>query len=239
MRMREIVAARLRSFWPTARIIHELPVRYSTNRLDMAAITETELIGVEIKSSRDVLGRLEAQIRAFMPVTHRLWVCLAPEHNAKLPDIVEERERSIHYRRQFTPAQEIIERVADRWVEVWTVDADAGESFGTRGGYLSQWDHRIPWGAAMLDMLWNSELAAMGGSNSRHDHQVRRLADAMTGCEIVRGVCAALRARDAFAAESDPPIRGDVFATAQGVCRLGTSPNTESIFENKTTSDPG
>jgi hypothetical protein len=209
--MRDLVAVRLRAGWPTARIIHELPLRYSSNRIDMAAITETEIIGVEIKSSKDVAARLEAQIRAFVPVTHLLWVCLAPKHNEELPDRVEE---AVHPRYgtikttepQYTPAQAAIERAGDRFIQAWTVDADSGESRRTRGGYLGPREYRVPWPAMMLDMLWNSELARAGAGDARHDVQVRRCAETMTGREAVRAVCAALRARDAFAAGSDPPI---------------------------------
>ena len=53
--MRDLVVPELRRRWPTARIIHELPTRYSSNRIDLAAVTESAIIGVEIKSSRDVI----------------------------------------------------------------------------------------------------------------------------------------------------------------------------------------
>jgi hypothetical protein len=65
----------------------------------------------------------------------------------------------------------------------------------------------------MLDVLHVSELTAVAARHRicapkrAHHHDLLRLChDLMTGREIVRAVCGALRARDAFAAESDPPI---------------------------------
>jgi hypothetical protein len=83
--MRALVVPKLRARWPEARIIHELPLRYSKRRIDLAAVTPTEIIAVEIKSSRDVMDRLEAQIRAFLPVSQLVMVCLAPVWNEQLP----------------------------------------------------------------------------------------------------------------------------------------------------------
>ena len=83
--MRDLVVAELRRRWRSAQIIHELPLRYSAKRIDLAAITDAEIISVEIKSSRDVVDRLEAQVRAFLPISTRVIVALAPKWNEKLP----------------------------------------------------------------------------------------------------------------------------------------------------------
>ena len=53
--MRALIVPELRKRWPAARIVHELPLRYSTRRIDLAAITETEIISVEIKSSKGTI----------------------------------------------------------------------------------------------------------------------------------------------------------------------------------------
>lgn len=213
LRMRELIVPELRKRYPAARIIHELPLRYSTNRIDLAAITETEIISVEIKSSKDVTDRLEAQLRGFLPISRRLIVALAPKFNEQLPSKVEHRKHGgLHctsYVTQRTEAQQIIARVDDR-IEIWTVDAAAGSVEVTNGAYSqSYW----PWHARMLDMLHVAELVELAtrhqiavGKRPTHDAIVTECADLMTGREIERAVCAALRARDAFAAGTDDAI---------------------------------
>lgn len=207
--MRALIVPELRKRWPSARIIHELPLRYSSNRIDLAAVTETEIISVEIKSSRDVMDRLEAQLRAFQPISARIVAALAPCWNEKLPGIrFEHSSGGIGYREQCTPTQEIIRKVGG--VEIWTVDAAAGAITDIDGDYRRS---RKPWLAQMLDMLHVAELVAIA-----HQHQiavakrpvhlalVSDLVDLLQGREVIRSVCAALRARDAFAQGTDAPI---------------------------------
>ena len=207
--MRSLLVPELRKRWPGARIIHELPLRYSSNRIDLAAITETEIISVEIKSSRDVMDRLEAQLRAFMPISSRIIAALAPRWNEKLPGIeTKHPSGGTGYRMQYTPTQEIIRRVGG--VEVWTVDATAGAITEMDGDYYRK---RKPWLAQMLDMLHVSELVDIAdrhrvavGKRPNHLTLVSELVDMMQGREVVKATCAALRARNAFDKMSDPPI---------------------------------
>ncbi|MBN9021299.1 MAG: hypothetical protein J0H08_04230, partial [Rhizobiales bacterium] len=91
----------------------------------------------------------------------------------------------------------------------WTVDAEAGTTEVTDRAY----GRPLPWLARMLDLLHVAELVAIAGRHRCwqgkrpvHLDLVRACADAMTGREIVAAVCGALRARDAFARDSDPPI---------------------------------
>lgn len=206
--MRALIVPELRKRYPTARIIHELPVRYSTNRIDLAAVTETEIISVEIKSSRDVMDRLEAQLRAFKPISARIIAALAPKWNEQMPSIETRYDSgAIGYRQQFTETQEIIRRVGG--VDIWTVDAEAGAVTVT-DGY-----HRIrkPWLAQMLDMLHVAELAEIAArrrvvvpKRAAHLTLVHALVDMLQGREVVADVCRALRARDAFCEGTDAPI---------------------------------
>jgi hypothetical protein len=210
LEMRALIVPELRRRYPTARIIHELPLRYSTNRIDLAAVTETEIVSVEIKSSKDVADRLEAQLRAFLPISSRVIVALAPKWNAKLPEIVTEHGKGhISYRRQYTPAQEIINRVRGNGIETWTVDAAASRFEVTDSAYRDT----MPWTAKMLDILHVSELVEIAGrhrcwSGKRpvHLQLVRACFEMMTAREIIASVCGALRSRSAFAAASDPPL---------------------------------
>ncbi len=207
--MRSIIVPELRQRWPNGRIIHELPTRYSTNRIDIAAVTPTEIISVEIKSSRDVCDRLDAQLRAFTPISSRTIVALAPIWNRRLPDTRMNRRHGITtYQRQLTEAQEIIAR-SDGPIETWTVDAEAGTIDVTQQCYSSN----KPWLSRMLHMLHVSELVEIAtahrcwqGKRPVHETLVSACADMMAGHEIVKSVCAALRQRQAFGADSDPPI---------------------------------
>lgn len=213
--MRALIVPELRKRWPSARIVHELPLRYSTNRIDLAAITETEIIGVEIKSSKDVADRLEKQLRGFLPICRRVIVALAPKWNEKLPAIEKPvRRRGVSYTSrvpQETAAQAAISRVGRYQIETWTVDADAGSIEITESGH----DAAFPWTGRMLDVLHVAELCtiaerhrclSIGKRPPRHQTLVRACHDLMTGREIIGAVCRALRARPVFGAASDPPI---------------------------------
>jgi hypothetical protein len=206
--MRDLIVPELRKRWPGARIIHELPLRYSTNRIDLAAVSETEIVSVEIKSSRDVMDRLEAQLRAFQPISSRIIAALAPRWNEKLPMLETKRENYTAYSQQHTPTQQIIHKVGG--IEVWTVDAGAPSIEVTDSG---PYRPNKPWLAQMLDMLHVSELVEIAGRHQIavakrpvHLTLVSDLVDLMQGREVIRSVCAAIRARDAFAEGTDAPI---------------------------------
>lgn len=213
LEMRALVVSKLRARWPDARIVHELPLRYSSNRIDLAAVCPTEIISVEIKSSLDVADRLEAQLRAFLPISSRVIVALAPKWNEKLPEREVARKiggRNVtSYLSQFTEAQEVIHRVGG-CLDVWTVNADTGSIDVTRESYRTQ----RPWAFQLLDMLHVTELVHIAGkhrcwSGKRPVHLdlVNACNDLMSAREVTAAVCAALRARVAFARESDAPIK--------------------------------
>lgn len=206
--MRAVVVPELRKRWPGARIIHELPLRYSTNRIDLAAVTETEIISVEIKSSRDVMDRLEAQLRAFKPISARIIAALAPRWNEQLPMLEAKTQYGSSFTPQYTETQDIIRKV--HGIEVWTVDAAAGSLTVTDGGpYRSN----KPWLAQMLDMLHVAELVEIArfhqisvAKRPVHFTLVTDLVDLMQGREVVKAACAALRSRNAFDKMSDAPV---------------------------------
>ncbi len=219
--MREIMVSELRTRFPQARIIHELPLRYGSNTIDLAAVTETEINAVEIKSSRDVMDRLEKQLRTFAPISTRLIVALAPRWNEKLPSI--ERPSKHPGARtlisQHTDAQRIISSVHANHVETWTCDAAAGTAAQTDGGYLT---NRFPWPRLALDILHVLELEVVAfkhgiAARARHDLLADACAAGMTGNQVMRAVCAALRTRTAFAAASDPPIGAATPASTSGL----------------------
>lgn len=210
LEMRAIIVPELRKRFPAARIVHELPLRYSTNRIDLAAITEREIVSVEIKSSKDVSDRLEAQLRAFLPISMHMIVALAPKWNEQLPALEVKKPNYTSYTPQRTECQEIIERVGCHRIAIWTVDAAAGSWEETRGSYVRNF---WPWHAKMLDMLHVAELVEVArqhrvsiAKRPAHDDIVTECVALMSGREISTAVCAALRARKAFGADSDPPM---------------------------------
>lgn len=208
LRMRELIVPELRRRYPTARIIHELPLRYSTNRIDLAAVTETEIISVEIKSSKDVVDRLEAQLRGFLPISSRVIVALAPKWNVKLEPVFKDHGQGhTSYTPQYTETQQIVRKVGGS-IEVWTVDAGDNSINVTDKAYRDT----LPWTARMLDILHVAELVEIArrhrcwsGKNPVHLTLVRACFEMMTGREIIAAVCRALRERDAFAVGTDQP----------------------------------
>lgn len=207
LRMRMLVADELRKLHPGARIIHELPLRYSERRLDVAAICDDKIVAAEIKSSVDVMDRLEHQIRAFLPVTARVIIALAPKWNQKLEMVVEKRERGTFYHQPKTEAQELISKIGGN-TETWTVDANAGAVEITERCYRDG----TPWSHKMLEMLWRNELAEVAARHQvcvppRASHLVilNACEEVMTGREVRVAVCRTLRQRDAFDKASDAP----------------------------------
>ena len=195
--MRTLLDPVLRRRWPAARIVHELPLRYSTNRIDMAAITETEIVAVEIKSSRDTMTRLAAQIAGFLPISGRIIVALAPKWNVDLP--MKWNDARTIGSSQFTEAQSIIREAGQHKVWTWTVCHETGAVSEFDG-----WHHHmeIPWSVRLLDILWVQELqrvvvahAVPVSAASRHDWLVRACCEHMTGRQVARAVCRELRRR--------------------------------------------
>lgn len=189
--MRALVVPKLRQLWPDARIIHELPLRYSTRRIDLAAVTPDALVSVEIKSSRDDTSRLEAQMRGFAPVSDFMICAVAPKHLTG--DVTN-----------------IIERTVGHACGLWVVDVPCGSVTVDRGHWLL----RGRWAHHMLDMLHVEELIAIADQHRvsrkrrpNHTDLVDALTDILAGREVKAAFFAALRSRHAFAAQSDPPIR--------------------------------
>lgn len=229
--MRDLIVPELRRRWPGARVIHELPLRYSTRRIDLAAVTPDKVVAVEIKSTKDVADRLEAQIRGFAPICSKIIVALAPKHNEKLLSIKVPTRLGTEHRPQYTLAQQAVRRSDCHHREVWTCDAEQGRIEKTDG--YGQ-DNDIPWTGAMLDMLHVQELVIIGEHHRLitpmrrampHRSLVRILLGKLNGDEIVAGACWALRARAAFDKASDPPINEPMPRPRV----LGSAPSQETL----------
>lgn len=190
-RLRGKAEAALRETWPGARIIHELMLRQGGCRIDLAAVMPDRLIVVEVKSERDVLTRLKRQAEQAREVADGFSVILPEKHWRKA------------------------------WEENHVSILEAGQEDAFR--LHLQRDQRRAYQAtcnapARLAMLWAEELriVAESGSKATRDYSIRHGSDSLTGAEVRRRVCAALRARDF--PRADPPVLSELFTrTTRGV----------------------
>jgi hypothetical protein len=177
-RIRGKAEALLRKAFPTARIIHELVLRQGGVRIDLAAVTPDRLICVEIKSERDVLTRLPAQVAAMRQVCDAWRVCVADKHVEKCRPLV-------------------------GWIGlVSEAELDApGYRLASLERDAMRGLCRAP---DRLDMLWADELRRIAGGKGTRGHSTISATDSMTGAQVRRAVCSALRARQF--PRSDPAI---------------------------------
>jgi hypothetical protein len=193
----------MRHRWPQGRIIHELNLEQYGIRLDLACVTEDRLVIAEIKSERDKLTRLVKQAAKADEVACETWVVLAEKHRAGAEELRaywkggpgDREARMALGRARFWiergPAGELID---DMWCS------------GTRA-WRPPRDPR-----AMFDLLWAAEqhaalrrfwgVSAM--KNMTRDRMTFEAVEHMSGREIRRAVCAALRNRTF--ARADPPV---------------------------------
>lgn len=189
--MRDAVETWGRQRWPKARVVHELVV--GDCRIDMAFVSPDDLVGVEIKSSKDVLDRLDKQLRVFREHLPEVWLAVAE----KWRDVRED-----HWQGTFV--------VGETGVEM-SVPTPSGVRLP-----VTPPNRNWTCYPAMLALLWADELRAVA-SRARISHSPRAaayklrpdMARLMTGDEILKGVCRELRGRNAFW-KADPPIIEEV-----------------------------
>jgi hypothetical protein len=189
LEMRAMIETWGRQRYPGARVVHELVT--GGCRIDMAFIQRDHVAGVEIKSSKDVLDRLDKQIETYHRMLPEVWVCAAPRWD----------DHEIPYRTG----------------RLWIADGKA-QSWRQEKGWPRQQPAIVDrtMTVPMLHLLWQAELFSLCAhsrvSASRRDRMsllTAALARKLTGDEIVAGVCRELRARAAFPERpaSDGPIR--------------------------------
>ena len=191
------VVRHLRAARPNARIIHEINVCQGGNRIDVLAVDVEEIIAVEIKSKKDKIDRLPAQMEAMTSVAHH---SIAAIHEKFLVEWGPASSRAAHYDRE-TWGYPIRRRSLD---PEWELDR------------LAKWSvpqakmlESLPAGA--LDMLWRDELQWVcfanqiaAGPRSTRGQMMHDLRWLCSGKELTRGICAALRARQC--GEADDPV---------------------------------
>lgn len=149
--LRNHAVAWLRDQWPEAVIIPELSVAsWGGARLDVAAVTPTELIGVEIKGEGDSTARLALQGMQYGAVCTRLFLLPCDSLrdkcvNAKPPGWLMARNKS-----------------GD-----WWINKGDDDPWGNRGhGYDGKTLPTSP--ARLVEMLWAPEVKMLGDIHRIH-----------------------------------------------------------------------
>jgi hypothetical protein len=211
--VRDAVVAKLRAIRPESRIIHEINVSgQGSNRIDLIAVGADEIIAVEIKSAKDKLDRLPAQIKAMRGVAHHVVAAIHDKFLIERPT----GEWAAHYQRGGKHFRGAVPDEADGANEVWVypeiqrANPDYDFIYPWRAPQKRQ-QVALPYDA--IWMLWRDELYELCGAlrvavgrRSTMTDMVRDLRWHATGSELTRGICAALRARRCL--EADPVIDG-------------------------------
>ena len=179
--IRRAAEAKLREWYPSARIIHELNVDTGDVRADLAAVTDDTLVLVELKSEADTLDRLPEQVRRYGRVAHQVIVCA---------------------HEKFGPYYEW--KMGERW-PCWSFD---GTSIDVNHTMLYE-GRRNPWSMLMLQLLWAAELRLLCGqlnvSVGKREPRIPMINEIIRLCrapEIEAGVCRMLRERKFAAADA-------------------------------------
>ncbi|MCM2293060.1 hypothetical protein NAC44_12075 [Allorhizobium sp. BGMRC 0089] len=219
--IRDAVVARLRELAPDARIVHELNCSgQGTNRIDVAAITRDVIVGVEIKSEKDVLKRLTDQLTAFRKCCHIVVVAAHSKHFKEYrgdwrADVPSEYhlDHPEFYGRRFSYGK-----------DVWKYPRPDKGSRGMDTWHFDLVRHTTSWkfplrSSDLLQMLWAEELRIESGrhrlpcgSRENRGTMIQNMSMLMTGQEVSRAVCRQLRARSF--AEADAPIFEEKVASA-------------------------
>ena len=198
-RIRKLAVASMRRRWPEARIVHELQLEQGGIRIDLAAVSPDFLALAEIKSERDVLKRLPAQVRRSIAVADEVWIVVAEKHAQAVADM----------RSSYATGEDEAAR-SKRW-EVAEALRGARVLVERPHGALEMdtWSMRerpnTPDPRRRFDLLWRDEMASalgrhFGGAAIPSAKLTRSAMTAlaiehMTGRELRRAVCAQLRDR--------------------------------------------
>lgn len=208
--VREAVVARLRALRPEARIMHEVNACSFGNRIDVLAVSPAEIIAVEIKSAKDKLDRLPDQMKAMKRCSH---AALAVLHEKFLLENEVSYWANADFERDgkmfalVSPADHRDVPRGSLWVYP---EANRGR-FNLGAWRDPQQAVCKPLPPSAIDILWRGELAAMaarhgiaGMKSATMERLVNALRWNLTGAQLTKGICAALRARPIV--EGDAPI---------------------------------
>jgi hypothetical protein len=219
-RIRAKAETMLRRLWPSGRVIHELGTgSYGPSVIDVACVTPDMLIGIEVKSERDVLGRLERQFAHARRVCDLYALCAAPVMARKVsllqdPHIPGEWRdiprqpgcRGPVPNPKHLPGLVGLEVIAETEDGFDTTYTWASETGGYNARARLQPALLNP--ADRLEMLWAEELRTIAsplgiGPRSNRFDSIRAITEALSGRDIRRAVCAALRSRTFVRADQE------------------------------------
>lgn len=207
--VRSAVVARLREMRPDARIMHEVNASSYGNRIDVLAVSRAEIIAVEVKSAKDKLDRLDAQVAAMKGCAHHVVAALHEKF------FVEQRtnawrseyERDGQHYCLVPPDDRIM-----RGYAIWRFPEHDKDRWRPLDVVI-----QAPLPTAALNMLWRGELLEMCGrygvsvgKRPTMGHMLPALRWQLSGRDLTLGICAALRARVCI--EADQHIEWSVAA---------------------------
>lgn len=193
--LREAAIKLLRKARPGARIIHELNVAgISSNRADLACISEAEIILVELKSNTDNLSRLDAQLKAFSACSH---ICLVMADDKFFNGMID-------------PS---MDKICMKYLTTPHCYHDGKLDMATIGGNIAGGRFE-PRASAMLEMLWADELRWIGkeygvvtGKQASRAVMIAAMTWYLSGREVCEGVCKMLRSRSMTEGDDPIPVR--------------------------------
>lgn len=211
--IRDAVVARIRKSRPNARIIHEINVSdHGPNRMDVLAVDRAEILAFEVKSSKDKLDRLPAQIASMRGAAHH---AIAAIHEKFLVEQTTN-EWAAHEVREGKYYLRAIPAGLDHRAEIWVYPERRRALPSADHDFLERWNFpqiaiEKPLPASAIDMLWRAELfqlcSILRVSATRRTNVAEMIAALRwhcTGKELTLGICRMLRARRCV--EADPEI---------------------------------
>ncbi len=217
-RIREKAVAMLRQRYPAARIIHELKLNDDI-RIDLAAVTTDRIALVEIKSEKDTLKRLGPQLLRASEVGQDVYLVMHDSHKDRLEaarclsmyDRVNDDLKALcDKHRARVAALDGRERSAvESAAHLFEAEDRAALAHGHTMWRPNGWNTIRP--RVLLYMLWAGELRQIGFRHRLHQSpklpmfdSIDLICEHLSGREIRREVCAALRTRTF--ARADAPI---------------------------------
>lgn len=199
--IRDAAVVRLRELMPGCRIIHEINcASFGPNRIDLLAVTKDRIAAVEVKSERDKLDRLPAQIASMKGVAH---YAIAALHEKFLTP----------WKASYSELPAFHEPDEAKHAVVWAYPVRP------RAGILGEWPLHDRWTKPKLlpppdfvELLWAAELREIIRMHNLHraassldmPQMVDLIRWGLPGRVVLGDVCAALRRRSCI--EADPAI---------------------------------
>lgn len=211
--IRDAVTARLREQRPNARIIHEINVSsYGPNRIDVLAVDVAEIIAVEIKSAKDKLDRLPAQLAAMQAVAHHAIFAIHEKFLVEYrtnPHVAHYERDGVHYILDLPEPFRYSSR-SEAWIYP-EGQKPVGVSSAAHRWRFPDSVPQTPLPPGALGLLWSEELRWLCrkfnlsvGKRPNMQFMSNALRWHCNGRELTQGVCLALRTRECI--EADPTM---------------------------------